>query len=62
MFDYVVTAIALVLVLEGLLPALSPRGYRQTMLQMSKMDDQVLRTVGLLSMSAGALLLYFFRG
>ncbi|HFQ13604.1 MAG TPA: DUF2065 domain-containing protein [Gammaproteobacteria bacterium] len=62
MFDYVVTAIALVLVLEGLLPALSPRGYRQTMLQMSKMDDQVLRTIGLLSMSAGALLLYFFRG
>ena len=62
MFDYVVTAIALVLVLEGLLPALSPRSYRQTMLQMSKMDDHVLRTVGLLSMSAGALLLYFFRG
>lgn len=62
MFDYLLMAVALVLVIEGLMPALSPRSFRQTMLSISKMDDRVLRSIGLFSMSAGALLLYFFKG
>lgn len=62
MVAYLLTAVALVLVIEGLLPALSPRRYRQTMLNMSKMDDRILRSIGLVSMAAGALLLYFFKG
>ncbi len=62
MLEYLLTGFALLLVFEGLLPALSPRNYRQAMLNMSKMDDRVLRSIGLISMLAGALLLYFFRG
>ncbi len=62
MFDYLLMAVALVLVIEGLMPTLSPRHFRQTMLSISQMDDRVLRSIGLISMSAGALLLYFFKG
>ncbi len=62
MLEYLLTAVALVLVIEGLMPALSPRHFRQTMLSISQMDDRVLRSIGLISMSAGALLLYFFKG
>ncbi len=54
-------ALALVLVVEGLLPAISPRGYRQTMIQVTRMDDRSLRSVGLVSMILGALLLYLIR-
>ncbi len=61
MLEYLLTGFALLLVFEGLLPALSPRNYRQAMLNMSKMDDRILRSVGLMSMLAGALLLYFFK-
>ena len=62
MLEYLLTAVALVLVIEGLMPALSPRNFRQTMLSISQMDDRVLRSMGLISMAAGALLLYFFKG
>ncbi len=61
MLEYIFAGVALLLVFEGLLPALSPRNYRQAMLNMGKMDDRTLRTIGLLSMSAGALLLYFLK-
>ncbi len=61
MLEYLLTGLALLLVFEGLLPALSPRNYRQAMLNMCKMEDRILRSIGLLSMFAGALLLYFFK-
>jgi len=54
-------ALALVLVIEGLLPLLSPRGFRQSMLAAVKLDDHVLRMMGLGSMLAGVLLLYWIR-
>ncbi len=54
-------ALALVLVVEGLMPAISPRGYRNTMIQVTRMDDRSLRGVGLASMILGALLLYLIR-
>ena len=55
-------AFALYLVLEGILPFLNPGGLKRTMLQLTQLDDRSLRIVGLLSMMAGALLLYFVRG
>lgn len=54
-------ALCLVLVIEGLLPFLSPRRFRQSMLQVARFDDRTLRTVGLVSMVAGAGLLYLVR-
>jgi uncharacterized protein YjeT (DUF2065 family) len=55
-------AFALYLVLEGIMPFLNPGGLKRTMLQLTQLDDRSLRIVGLLSMMAGALLLYFVRG
>ena len=55
------SALALVLVIEGIMPFLNPGGTRRTMAAISGLDDRVLRVIGLISMIAGALLLYFIR-
>jgi uncharacterized protein YjeT (DUF2065 family) len=60
-WDDLWAALALVLVLEGLLPALAPRAFREALAQMAAMPDRVLRALGLASMVAGALLLYWVR-
>lgn len=54
-------ALALVMVIEGLLPALSPHTYRKAMLTMSSMDERSLRITGLVSMVAGAVFLYLIK-
>ncbi len=54
-------ALALVLVLEGLIPFLSPRGYRNMVQQMAQMPDQMLRNVGMVLIIVGLLLLYLVR-
>jgi uncharacterized protein YjeT (DUF2065 family) len=51
-------ALALLLVLEGVLPALSPRNYRKAMLSLVQLDDRSLRTAGLVLMVIGAVLVY----
>ncbi len=56
------TAVALLLVIEGVLPAANPGGLRRIFLQAAEMDDRSLRIVGLVSMGAGVLLLYGVRG
>jgi uncharacterized protein YjeT (DUF2065 family) len=55
-------AFALYLVLEGLVPFANPAGMRRTLARLVTLDDRTLRIGGLLSMIAGALLLYFVRG
>jgi len=54
-------AIALLLVLEGLLPFLSPNAFRQAMEMAAKMDDKSLRITGLVTMVAGVGLLYLVK-
>lgn len=51
-------ALALVLVIEGVLPFLSPTAYKNAMLAVTQMDEKTLRTGGLVSMLAGLGLLY----
>lgn len=58
MWDDVVRAIALLLVFEGMLPFLSPNGWRQAMIQAGQLSDKTLRVIGLGSMLAGVLILY----
>ncbi len=58
MWDDVVRAVALLLVFEGILPFLSPDGWRQAMIQAGKLSDKTLRIIGLSSMLAGVLILY----
>ena len=55
-------AIALVLVIEGILPFLNPAGYKNTMMQMVRFPDSTLRKIGLGSMLAGVIFLYLIRG
>ena len=61
MWDDLVRAIALVLVIEGILPFLSPDGWRQAMIQAGRLPDRALRTVGFASMLIGVLILYLTR-
>jgi hypothetical protein len=51
-------ALCLVLVLEGLLPFLSPRAWRGMVDGATRMDDRALRIAGLSSMLVGTVLLY----
>jgi len=51
-------AIALMLVLEGLLPFLAPRLWRETFTRLVSLPDNQLRFVGLTAMLAGVLILY----
>jgi len=54
-------ALALVLVLEGILPFLNPAAVRRMLESVSRVDDRSMRISGLVSMIAGLLLLYVVR-
>lgn len=53
------TALALVLVIEGVLPFLLPALWREAFRRMTEMNNGQIRFVGLSSMLLGLLLLYF---
>ncbi len=55
-------ALALMLVLEGLLPFLSPRTYRQAVAQLASLPDRSLRLLALGLILSGLLLLGLVRG
>lgn len=55
------TACALYLVLEGLAPFLNPGWFRRKMAHLSTHKDAALRRIGLGSILAGLLLLYWVR-
>jgi uncharacterized protein YjeT (DUF2065 family) len=54
-------ALAILLVLEGLLPFLNPGATKRVFAQLSQMTSRELRVAGLVSMVAGLLLLFFVR-
>ena len=58
LWDDLIRALALVLVIEGMLPFLSPDGWRQAMLQAGRLTDKTLRIIGLSSMLTGVLVLF----
>jgi uncharacterized protein YjeT (DUF2065 family) len=51
------SALALMLVLEGVLPFLSPKGWREVFLRATQLGDGQIRWMGLISMGLGLLLL-----
>lgn len=53
-------ALGLVLVFEGLLPLISPGGWRRVFSQMLTLRDGQIRFFGLLSVVAGALIAILF--
>ena len=61
MLDWVMGALALMLVFEGLLPFLSPNAWRQLFERALKMSDGQIRFFGLSSMLVGLLVLLLWR-
>jgi uncharacterized protein YjeT (DUF2065 family) len=54
-------ALALVLVIEGMVPFLNPQSLRRMLETVSQLDDRTLRITGFISMLCGVLLLYIVR-
>lgn len=60
MGDFLLGALALMLVIEGLLPFLSPTMWREVFSRAVRMSDGQIRFLGLSSMLVGLLLLLVF--
>jgi hypothetical protein len=58
MGNLLLTALALMLVLEGILPFLTPQLWRTTFRRLTEMNDGQIRFIGLTSMLVGVLLLF----
>ena len=61
MGDWLFGALALMLVIEGLLPFLSPGTWRAAFERATRMSDGQIRFFGLSSMVVGLLMLAFWR-
>lgn len=61
MWQDLLIALGLVLVIEGIMPFLSPKAFREAMLRASQMDDSILRFMGLTCMLIGVGILYWIR-
>jgi uncharacterized protein len=61
MGDLILGAFALMLVIEGLLPFLSPDTWRQAFIRATQMSDGQIRFFGLTSIVIGLLLLFIWR-
>ncbi len=61
MWQELFSALALVLILEGLFPFIAPRAYRRVMLSMVQQHEKVLRTGGFIMMILGVIFLYWVR-
>jgi uncharacterized protein YjeT (DUF2065 family) len=55
-------ALALVMVIEGLIPFASPGTLRRMLATLAQLDDRALRIAGLVSMICGLVMLYVVRG
>jgi len=61
MSDDILTALALVLIIEGLLPGLSPSTWMKVMQDAAKIGTRGIRIAGIICMVSGALLLHFLK-
>ncbi|MDX1348320.1 MAG: DUF2065 domain-containing protein [Thiomicrorhabdus chilensis] len=60
MENTLIAAIALVFILEGLLPFVFPEFWRKVMTEAVQLTEKQIRIMGLVSLSAGMALLLFF--
>lgn len=61
MWQELLIAFSLVLIIEGLIPFISPVQWRGVVLTLARSSDKQIRRVGLVSMAAGVVLLYWVR-
>ena len=59
MVQDLLTALALVLILEGLLPLIAPASWQKAMKELTSYNPKVIRIGGIISMLSGAVLLQF---
>lgn len=55
----VLTAIALLLIIEGLMPVIAPSAWQKYLREIARLDPRTIRVVGVVSMLVGAVLLQF---
>jgi len=56
-----ITAFALLLIIEGLLPVFAPQFWQKTMQELSQFNPRTVRIGGIISMLAGAFLLQLIK-
>ncbi|HYR05619.1 MAG TPA: DUF2065 domain-containing protein [Gallionella sp.] len=61
MLDYWLLGLAMMLVIEGLMPFMFPDLWRETFRKMVSLTDGQLRFVGITAMISGLLLLYWIK-
>jgi hypothetical protein len=61
LWNDLLAALALVLVIEGMVPFLNPQALRRMLETVSQLDDRTLRITGLISMLCGVVMLYIVR-
>lgn len=61
MWQDIFTAFALYLIIEGMIPFVSPGNFRKTVARMAELGDTNLRLAGAVAMAAGLLLLFAVR-
>jgi len=57
----ILTAVALVFIIEGMLPFVGPGRYRQIVAQVVRLSDNQIRTFGLTAMITGLVVLFVVR-
>lgn len=60
-WTHILTAVALLLILEGLLPFMRPDRYKELLAQIVRLKDSQLRMYGFAAMASGLLLLLIVR-
>ncbi len=62
-FDWsdLLAALAIVCVIEGVMPFVNPAGMKRLLTRMASMEEREMRIVGLVSMLVGVAILYLVR-
>ena len=60
-WDDLLAALSLVMVIEGIVPFVSPHSLRNLLEKVTRIDDRTLRMTGLVSMICGLMMLYVVR-
>jgi len=61
-WDDLWAAIALMLIIEGIMPFINPKSFRQMLKTVGEMDEKNIRTLGAVWMGLGLMTLYWVRG
>ncbi len=61
MWTDILTAFALYMIIEGMIPFVGPHLFRRSVMRISEMTDNQLRMTGLFVLTAGLILLFVVR-